>query len=218
MAELLETDWSVEQLRAQLDDLWEKHLTLLDTYHKAQQQLARHFSSAFFDLAQANFKSTNRLRYGQDSYDERMQATRRLLISLDDQHLPVLTTSSPLPPSISTKANPQQPTPPSTPPIDTGNQTPPIDTDNQTREEKDQELNDTPESENKESSSKKLGDPLHWFGILVPPALRSSQKSFISAFDGPIIDATNSAQALRHVTLEIRRLRKLIKRAEKRPI
>jgi hypothetical protein len=188
--------------------------------------LARHFSSAFFDLAQANFKSTNRLRYGQDSYDERMQATRRLLISLDDQHLPVLTTSSPLPPSISTKANPQQPTPPSTPPIDTDNQTPPIDTANQTppintanqtREEKDQELNDTPESENKESSSKKLGDPLHWFGILVPPALRSSQKSFISAFDGPIIDATNSAQALRHVTLEIRKLRKLIKRAEKRP-
>lgn len=34
----------------------------------------------YFSLAQANFNSSSRTRYGQDYYDERMQALRRVYV------------------------------------------------------------------------------------------------------------------------------------------
>lgn len=30
----------------------------------------------------------------------------------------------------------------------------------------------------KEAKANQISDPLHWFGILVPPSLRSAQKEF----------------------------------------
>ncbi|CAD0100824.1 unnamed protein product [Aureobasidium mustum] len=217
----------VDELRDQLDALWEKHLTLLDSYHQAQQQIARHFSSGFFDLAQATFKSTTRVRYGQESYDDRMQAITRFDTSVDDHDIPCLAlkVNDTTPQSTtgeSTKSADdrldeklvveedvtpsQQPTPPSTPPRES---------DEELLEKQSQE-NKSDTTGDKEPSQKKVRDPIHWYGILVPPSLRSSQKSFKSAIQDPIIEAANSAQALRHINMEIRKLRKDIKKAEKR--
>lgn len=230
MTEEVKPEIGVYELRDQLDALWEKHLTLLDSYHQAQQQLARHFSSGFFDLAQATFKSTSRVRYGQEYYDDRTQATRRFEASTDDNDLPCLAlkaddTSPPTDTSSehSTKSGEkssekeagekkteepeQQPTPPSTPLRDPDEEEP----------SKEQEEQDTSEStSHQDKAQKKPRDPLHWYGILVPPALRASQKSFISAIESPLIEAANSAQALRLVAVEIRKLRKDIKKAERR--
>ena len=230
MAGGVKPEIGVDELRDQLDALWEKHLTLLDSYHQAQQQLARHFSSGFFDLAQATFKSTSRVRYGQEFYDDRMQAVRRFEASINDNDLPCLALkandTSPSPGTSnehSTKSGEkssekeagekkteepeQQPTPPSTPLRDPGEEEP----------SKEQEEQDTSEStSHQDKAQKKPRDPLHWYGILVPPALRASQKSFISAIESPLIEAANSAQALRLVAVEIRKLRKDIKKAERR--
>jgi hypothetical protein len=96
-------DIGVEELRDQLDALWEKHLILLDSYHQAQQQIARHFSTGFFDLAQATFKSTTRVRYGQEYYDDRMHATTRFEASVDKQDTPRLALMVNDTPSSSTK-------------------------------------------------------------------------------------------------------------------
>ncbi|KAK5999548.1 hypothetical protein QM012_005401 [Aureobasidium pullulans] len=218
------TDVSVDQLRDQLDALWEKHLALLDTYHQAQQQIARHFSSGFFDLAQATFKSTTRVRYGQESYDDRMQAITRFNASVDDQNVPCLAletndTTSPSTKNFSTeepsdekaeeegeKRPSQQPTPPPTPPRESEEDL----SEKQSQEDKSDAAND------KEATQKKVRDPIHWYGILVPPTLRSSQKSFKSAIQDPVIQAANSAQALRHINMEIRKLRKDIRKAERR--
>ncbi|THW81460.1 hypothetical protein D6D18_08793 [Aureobasidium pullulans] len=229
MAEEAKPEMGVDELRDQLDALWEKHLTLLDSYHQAQQQLARHFSSGFFDLAQATFKSTTRVRYGQEYYDDRMQATRRFEASTNDNDLPCLAlkadaTSPPTDTSNehstkSTEKQPveesekkktdrqeQQPTPPSTPPPGT-----------EERLSEEQEEQDKPKTtSHQDKAQKKPRDPLHWYGILVPAALRASQKSFISAVESPVIEAANSAQALRLVAVEIRKLRKDIKKAERR--
>ncbi|KAH0145888.1 hypothetical protein KCU67_g12461, partial [Aureobasidium melanogenum] len=216
-------DMSVDELRDQLDALWEKHLTLLDSYHQAQQQIARHFSSGFFHLAQATFKSTTRVRYGQEYYDDRMQATTRLDASVDDQDLPRLAlqvndTTSPSTKHSTNQSSDekadekdedtpaQQPTPPSTPPTESDKKLP----DEQSHENKSENADD------KGSTQKKVRDPIHWYGILVPPSLRSSQISFKSAIQDPVVEAANSAQALRHVNMEIRKLRKDIKKAEKR--
>ncbi|KAH0367788.1 hypothetical protein KCU65_g4415, partial [Aureobasidium melanogenum] len=219
----IKTELSVDELRDQLDALWEKHLTLLDSYHQAQQQIARHFSSGFFHLAQATFKSTTRVRYGQEYYDDRMQATTRFDAAVDDHDLPRLALRVDDTPSPSTKdlnnkspdektdkkeeeTPAQQPTPPSTPPTKSEEKLP----EEQSHENKSEKTDD------KEPAQKKVRDPIHWYGILVPPSLRSSQNSFKSAIQNPVIEAANSAQALRHVNMEIRKLRKDIKKAEKR--
>lgn len=218
---------SVDELRDQLDALWEKHLNLLDSYHQAQQDIARHFSSGFFNLAQATFKSTSRVRYGQESYDDRMQAITRFDTSVDGQDVPCLAlklqdiTSLPTQDSNRDSTNKlsnqkdedkeedspgQQPTPPTTPPRKSEEEPP---------GEQSQETNSETAGD-KEAIQKKVRDPIHWYGILVPPALRSSQGSFKSAIQDPVIKAANSAQALRHVNMEIRKMRKDIKKAEKR--
>ncbi|TIA13645.1 hypothetical protein D6C80_06173 [Aureobasidium pullulans] len=230
MVEEVKPEMGVDELRDQLDALWEKHLTLLDSYHQAQQQLARHFSSGFFDLAQATFKSTSRVRYGQEYYDDRMQATRRFEASTNDNDVPCLalkaddtSPSTDTSNEHSTKSGEkssdkeakkkkteepeQQPTPPSTPPGDPDEEEP-------SKEQEEQDTSKTTSHQDK--AQKKPRDPLHWYGILVPPALRASQKSFISAVESPLIEAANSAQALRLVAVEIRKLRKDIKKAERR--
>jgi len=228
MVEEVKPEIGVDELRDQLDALWEKHLTLLDSYHQAQQQLARHFSSGFFDLAQATFKSTTRVRYGQEYYDDRMQATRRFEASTNDNDVPCLALKADdTSPSTDTsnehstisgekssdkeakgkkpdQPDQQQPTPPSTPPRDT-------------EEEKlSEEQDKSKTTSDQDKAQKKPLDPLHWYGILVPPALRASQNSFISAVESPLIEAASSAQALRLVAVEIRKLRKDIKKAERR--
>jgi hypothetical protein len=56
-------------------------------------------------------------------------------------------------------------------------------------------------------------DPLRWFGILVPPALRSAQSSFISTVEGSVPHLASVAKELRIQEIEIGRVRKQIKRS-----
>lgn len=62
----------------------------------------------------------------------------------------------------------------------------------------------------------KSTDPLHWYGILVPPQLRNSQSSFVAAVNGPLADAINAANAMRTLDVDIRKIRKDIKKAERK--
>jgi hypothetical protein len=210
---------SVDELRDQLDALWEIHLILLDSYHQAQQQIARHFSSGFFNLAQATFRSTTRVRYGQEYYDDRMQATTRFEASVNDRDIPHLALKVNDTPSTSTK------------PLNEDSSEKPSDAnempDEQRKYDKPEEQGekDNPEEQeqedkpdDKEKAHNKVRDPLHWYGILVPPSLRSSQKAFNSAIHDPVIDAVNSAQALHRVDMDIRKLRKDFRKKEKRVV
>jgi hypothetical protein len=55
-------------------------------------------------------------------------------------------------------------------------------------------------------------DPIRWFGILVPPTLRSAQASFVSAVEGPLPQLANLARDLRQQEIDIGRLRKQLKK------
>uniref|UniRef100_A0A093XWA1 Vacuolar ATPase assembly protein VMA22 n=1 Tax=Talaromyces marneffei PM1 TaxID=1077442 RepID=A0A093XWA1_TALMA len=68
---------SFDEKVQQLDNLLERYLLLLDTHQKLQESLGKQLSSGFFQLAHANYVSPGR-RFGEDFYDERMKATRRL--------------------------------------------------------------------------------------------------------------------------------------------
>lgn len=64
----------------------------------------------------------------------------------------------------------------------------------------------------KDKASTKVKDPIRWFGILVPPALRTAQQTFTSAFEGPIPQLAAISRDLRNQEIEIGRVRKQIKK------
>ena len=155
-----------------LDELVEKYLILLDQYQKARQELSEHLSSGFLDLAQANRSASAGRRFGEDYYDGRMQASRRISVEASDsRRLKFRMTAS----SVSESA--------------------PGESD-----------------EKEEQREQNVADPLRWFGILVPSALRSAQANFISAVEGPIPLIVNLTKELHGLEHEISRLKKSAKK------
>jgi len=69
-----------------------------------------------------------------------------------------------------------------------------------------------PDLDKDSKKAAKIVDPLRWFGILVPPALRSAQSSFIAAVEGPVPHLVSVARELRSQEIEIGRIRKQIKK------
>ena len=68
-------------------------------------------------------------------------------------------------------------------------------------------------SEDAESASNMTRDPLNWFGILVPPALRTSQSNFKDAVADLIPALASISKEISEVEIEIRRARKRIRKA-----
>lgn len=78
--------------------------------------------------------------------------------------------------------------------------------------------NESPDGQDVDSAEKKekvqkQGDPLRWFGILVPQALRDSQSSFTQAVGGALPRLAIIAREMRNLEIEIGRLKKSIKKS-----
>ena len=209
---------TLEELHDHLDSLWTAYLTYLDAYTSAQKLLQKHMSAGFLSLARANFNSRVCVRrYGRDYYHERAIATRRVTISVEDEAsnptLEIIQWSPPTTESDIDSEAPvevektgdneedvkQLPSPPGTPEPEPH------------QSESDQ---DTTPSD-KETRVPLPSDPLKWFGILVPQALRSSQASFCAAVDEAVAHAANAAKNMRSTEAEIRKLRKEMRKAER---
>jgi hypothetical protein len=65
----------------EIDILLEHYLHLLDQYTTLRNELNTIQSSIHQHMARANFSADRGIRYGQDFYDERMQASRRCTIT-----------------------------------------------------------------------------------------------------------------------------------------
>ncbi|KAL8839584.1 MAG: hypothetical protein Q9170_001688 [Blastenia crenularia] len=180
---------SGKTLRDSLDVLLERYLHRLHEYQSLQQNLAGELSSGYFSLAQANFSNPNRMRYGQDCYDERMQALTRLNISPRLNATPIaqdtisISILQPISKQLGAKRTEE----------DGGRDSESI--------EKDAEI------------AAPIPDPLKWFGILVPPALRASQSSFKSAVTEAVPSLANVTIEMRTLEIEIRRTRKKMGKA-----
>ncbi|KAK4555225.1 hypothetical protein LTR86_007521 [Recurvomyces mirabilis] len=202
-----------------LDDLWEQHLNLVDAYQDAQTALAKHLSKGHFSLAQANFRSPGRGRYGKDYYDERTKATRkahveesedgRLELSIHETKTRTKTVFSATTSleKLSLGASAQLLTPSPTPESKAE--------ESETKSGDHDEAAATTEHKIVSEKQSTVRDPLHWFGILVPQELRAAQSSFSTAVNGPLIDAVNASRRLRESEIEIGRTRKSVKKAEK---
>lgn len=64
-------------------------------------------------------------------------------------------------------------------------------------------------SKERKASRKKFRslDPITWYGILVPPALRSAQKSFTDAVEGQVPELASVVDEMQAVEREVHRLR-----------
>lgn len=78
--------------------------------------------------------------------------------------------------------------------------------------DKDQSSAASEETKEKTKATQKSTDPLKWFGILVPPALRTAQSTFVDAVEGPIPRLATIAREMRVQEIEIGRVKKQIKK------
>ncbi|RMZ72936.1 ATP synthase subunit D domain-containing [Pyrenophora seminiperda CCB06] len=211
-----------EDLLDDLDDLLEHYLLTLHEYHKVMGELTTQLSSGYMALAQANFhNSSSAIRYGQDCYDERMQAIRKVHIAehgrllSDRPHFSIHPPDVVAPPSRKTSDAEQEEHEQNDEQDEPSSSAIPKPTDKaETTPDAGQRSNPDPkqtEQENKKSSEK-IADPLKWFGILVPPALRTAQSTFVDAVEGPIPQLATIAKDLRMQEIEIGRVRKQIKK------
>ncbi|KAL8777414.1 MAG: hypothetical protein Q9194_002572 [Teloschistes cf. exilis] len=172
-----------ESLMDTLDDLLERYLNLVHQYHAQQQSLTDDLSSGYFSLAQANFSSPNRIRYGQDFYDDRMQAS----ITLNFDSNPLASQGSG---EATVSVSIHQSIPRST-------------------EMRDEKL---PDADTENETEAPATDPVRWFGILVPSTLRASQNSFKTAVAEKVPSLVNISSEMKELEVEIRRTRKKIRK------
>ncbi|KAJ5548747.1 hypothetical protein N7513_005981 [Penicillium frequentans] len=203
------------ELLQSLDILLEQYLHLLDRQQELQSGLAKQLSSGFLALAHANYTCPPGRRYGADYYDERMKATRKISIQRrpeDDNKSTDSTEASNTPSEAEYKFNIEY-TPSRTPeePAETKDELQSEDSKSQktskldtgTTTESDSPVEDSvPNKSSGESKAPKKSrpsDPISWYGILVPPSLRTAQKSFTDGIQ-------NEVPALAAVVVEMRRL------------
>lgn len=164
-----------------IDGLLEHYLVLLDEYTALRAELSRLQATTFQNLARANFAAERGVRFGQDHYDARMQAGRRVelrdagadvtveVVKVVTEPVPGFETSGP--------------------------------------EEKAQE-------ETLGTKTKIPKDPVRWFGLLTPPALRQTQASAIDTVDRVIPRLLTVNIEMQRLEIEVRRARKRRSKAE----
>ncbi|KNG45846.1 histone-fold containing protein [Stemphylium lycopersici] len=204
-----------------LDQLLERYLHTLHEYQHVMQDLSKQLSEGYMSLAQANFhNSSSAIRYGQDCYDERMQAMRKVRIAehgrltTDRPHFSIYTldTSDQKEDAKDTKPS-DRASPPSTEEEEEEAPAASAGEDTNTTWEPERETSPEPEETKEKSKAiEKPTNPLKWFGILVPPALRTAQSTFVEAVEGPIPQLATIARDMRAQEIEIGRVRKQIKK------
>ena len=228
---------TIIDLHDRLNTLWITYLEHLDAYVAAQKLIQQHTSAGFMQLARANFNAGRGVRrYGRDYYSERASASRRVevlvdgeqgclatrLVSWDGEENPDQADYQLTRPSNGSKgideaaANredmPQQPSPPpkENQDLNIHLEGTPQDSSN------DDSASVKPETATPEVARSKTSlDPLRWFGILVPPELRRAQALFTASVEGAIPDGIDSARRMREIEVEIRKLRKEIRKIDK---
>ncbi|EJP68837.1 Coiled-coil domain-containing protein 115 [Beauveria bassiana] len=158
-----------------IDELLERYLGLLDQHATLRASLAAAQQDTLHSLARANFSAPRGARYGPDQYDARMQASRRVVIAVEDKSAPPTFTV--------------------------------------TEEDNDAVVGSTREGRGGEEGAGKdaaaaRDDPIRWFGVLVPQALRDAQSHARRAVQDVIPRLASVQAEMAHVEIEVRRARK----------
>lgn len=160
-----------------IDTLLERYLTLVNEYTELRAALNMTQATMYQDIARANFSAERGVRYGQDFYDDRMRAMRRLAIhkGADGSSFKVDRIQD----EISV-------------------------TSERTTTSGQGEVGD---------KEPKTRDPLRWFGLLAPKALRNAQEHATRAVEQTIPRLATVASEMAEVEIRVRRARKKRSRA-----
>ncbi|KAF2674397.1 hypothetical protein BT63DRAFT_449389 [Microthyrium microscopicum] len=71
------------------------------------------------------------------------------------------------------------------------------------------------EAESSQQADDKPNDPIRWFGMIVPNALKDTQAQFVTAVGESVPQILNISTQMRQLEIDIGRSRKAIKRLEK---
>jgi uncharacterized protein (DUF952 family) len=147
-----------------LDELMLAYLDTIDTYQSQCATIASAFSNGFMALAQANFNTPGR-RFGQDFYDERMVAMRGVEIREEEEG--VVFEGKKIPIEMTEDESRKE--------------------EAEKKEDGKKEVDGDEKPEDSEAAEKPPKpdprDPLRWFGILVPQALRTTQSEFTNCVE-----------------------------------
>ncbi|KAJ6444679.1 major facilitator superfamily domain, general substrate transporter [Purpureocillium lavendulum] len=205
-----------------IDALLQRYLVLLDEYTGLRAELSRLQAGVYQDLARANFAAERGMRYGADHYDERMRALRALRVEA-----PSLSSSSTEegPARFTVEAvggGPRESTeedrgreeggePASTVGGSDGQLAVPRneDEDEDAKDEQDVKREESGGGDDKKSEPpRKVKDPLRWFGLLTPAALRAAQARSVEAVERVIPRLASVDAEMAAVEIEVRRARK----------
>ncbi|KAK0709063.1 hypothetical protein B0T26DRAFT_678536 [Lasiosphaeria miniovina] len=188
-----------------VDSLLLRYLSLLDEYTRLRAALGALQSTVFQSLARANFTAERGVRrYGQDYYDERMQATRRLRVTT---------------PGAGAGGSPVFEVVVHSPEEDDKDEGEAAEVEvepangvdeQQANEEKPNEQQQQPAQNNNKTKKKKPKphDPLRWFGVLTPMALRAAQGQAVEAVHDLVPRLATVSAEMAGVEVEVRRTRK----------
>ncbi|KAI1451025.1 hypothetical protein F5Y02DRAFT_366732 [Annulohypoxylon stygium] len=185
-----------------IDKLLERYLHLLHEYTTLRDQLSSLQTGMYQNIARANFAAERGLRFGQDHYDERMQASRTVLITKDeDQESPV--------PKFAIEAEPKESGKGAASNGD-GAEDVVAEGGGEKKEA------DVDAAADVDVSPPKIQrkDPLRWFGLLTPMALRQAQAQSIEAVEQVIPRLVSVNAEMAQVEIEVRRARKKRAKAE----
>lgn len=190
----------------QIDTLLERYLTVLDEYTQLRKELSTLHSQVYHSIARANFTGERGMRYGLDQYDERMCALRRVQIEGDETSykFAVKQVAGDMKESDGGESDVEK-----IPDANKSQEEQPDDTSSTKDDGKDGN-----DGEEKKQTMKKSNDPLRWFGILTPMALRDAQRQSIEAVERVIPRLVSVNAEMQTLEIEVRRQRKRRAKAE----
>lgn len=189
-----------------IDALLERYLLLLDEYTSLRAELARLQANTFQHLARANFAAERGVRYGADFYDQRMQAARTVEISTprdkgeEEQEkdgawahnlgvaFRIVTRGPPTPAAAEGEEDEEE--------------------EETAREPMRTRAKQQQQQQPPATTTAVKHDPLRWFGVLTPPALRQTQASAVDVVERVVPRLVTVDAAMRDLEIEVRRARK----------
>jgi hypothetical protein len=192
-----------------LDTHLSTYLSLLHSYTALRVQLSTATSSLNQHLARANFSSDRGWRYGQDDYDERMQASVIIQSTVSESSAPrfeIVKKKEEEGESKETNTEPEEKD------SENGDSHGGESAEHKEKQEGKEELK---EKEEKKPSRPK-NPALHQFGILVPPALRQAQSTAEEMVRNLIPKLASVDAEMKALEIEVRRCRKKAKKLEEK--
>ncbi|KAI0128360.1 hypothetical protein BJ170DRAFT_324695 [Xylariales sp. AK1849] len=182
------------------DTLLERYLHLLHEYTTLRAELSDLQIEMYQNIARANFSGERGMRYGQDYYDDRMRASRKMHVTMDTTG----TTSFHVVDEDQFSMRSSKAATKSTTEIEKGT-------------DLGQSVVDDTQAEKEDSTSANKPtkkDPLKWFGLLTPMSLRHAQTQGTRVVEQVIPKLVTINAEMAQIEIEVRRARKKRMKAE----